>query len=96
MGRKLSGTFISKVDLYLKKNELIIEYQASSSEDTIANLTHHSYFNLDGHKSDILEQELLILKKIGNHKMKIPTGKFLNNIDSPFDFTNPKKNVLLN
>jgi aldose 1-epimerase len=69
MGRKLSGTFISKVDLYLsEENELIIEYQASSSEDTIANLTHHSYFNLDGHKSDILEQELLILKKIGNHK----------------------------
>jgi aldose 1-epimerase len=34
-----------------EENELIIEYQASS-EDTIVNLTHHSYFNLDGHKSD--------------------------------------------
>jgi aldose 1-epimerase len=40
-------------------------------------------------------KSLLILKKIGNHKQNIPTGKFLNNIDSPFDFTNPKKNVLL-
>jgi aldose 1-epimerase len=39
-----------------EENELIIEYQANSSEDTIVNLTHHSYFNLDGHKSDILEQ----------------------------------------
>jgi aldose 1-epimerase len=43
-----------------EENELIIEYQANSSEDTIVNLTHHSYFNLDGHKSDILEQELIV------------------------------------
>jgi aldose 1-epimerase len=76
-----------------EENELIIEYQASSSEDTIANLTHHSYFNLDGHKSDILEQELIVnsKKRLETTNENIPTGKFLNNIDSPFDFTNPKK-----
>jgi galactose mutarotase-like enzyme len=55
-----------------EENELIIEYQANSSEDTIVNLTHHSYFNLDGHKSDILEQELIVnSRKDWKLRMKI-------------------------
>jgi aldose 1-epimerase len=76
-----------------EENELIIEYQANSSEDTIVNLTHHSYFNLDGHKSDILEQELIVnsRKRLETTYENIPTGKFLNNIDSSFDFSSPKK-----
>jgi aldose 1-epimerase len=79
-----------------EENELIIEYQANSSEDTIVNLTHHSYFNLDGHKSDILEQELIVnSRKDWKLRMKIfQQEKILNNIDSSFDFSSPK-NVLL-
>lgn len=74
-------------------NELIIEYQASTSEDTVVNLTHHSYFNLDGHKSDVLEQELMVNSKtiLETTNENIPTGKFLDNTDSLFDFNNPKK-----
>ncbi|MBF2708951.1 galactose mutarotase [Flavobacterium soyangense] len=76
-----------------EENELIIEYQASSSEDTIVNLTHHSYFNLDGHKSDILKQELMVNSKkiLETTNENIPTGKFLDISDSSFDFSNPKK-----
>ncbi len=76
-----------------EENELIIEYQASSSEDTIVNLTHHSYFNLDGHKSDVLEQELMVnsKKRLETTNENIPTGKFLNNSGSSFDFSSPKK-----
>jgi aldose 1-epimerase len=75
-----------------EENELIIEYQANSSEDTIVNLTHHSYFNLDGHKSDILEQELIVnSRKDWKLRMKIfQQENFLNNIDSSFDFSSPK------
>ncbi|EIA09763.1 aldose 1-epimerase [Flavobacterium frigoris PS1] len=76
-----------------EENELIIEYQANGSEDTIVNLTHHSYFNLDGHKSDVLEQELIVnsKKRLETTNDNIPTGKFLNNIESSFDFSSPKK-----
>lgn len=31
------------------KNELKISYSGSSSKDTVANMTNHSYFNLSGH-----------------------------------------------
>ena len=32
-------------------NELKIEYNGISNQDTIANMTNHSYFNLSGHNS---------------------------------------------
>jgi aldose 1-epimerase len=41
-------------------NELIVEYAAVTSEDTVVNLTHHSYFNLDGHKSNVVDQEMIV------------------------------------
>lgn len=74
-------------------NELIIEYKANTTEDTIVNMTHHSYFNLDGHKSDILEQELIVNSKriLETTNENIPTGNFLNITDSSFDFNSPKK-----
>ncbi len=40
-------------------NLLEIRYEAKSSEDTICNLTNHTYFNLDG-RGDILNHELMI------------------------------------
>jgi aldose 1-epimerase len=76
-----------------EENELIIEYKAKTTQDTIVNFTHHSYFNLDGHKSDISEQELIVNSEkilettIGN----IPTGGFLNTANSSFDFSKSKK-----
>ncbi|MFV8342514.1 aldose epimerase family protein [Flavobacterium sp. XS2P39] len=76
-----------------EENELIIEYKANTTEDTIVNLTHHSYFNLDGHQSDISEQELIVnsVKMLETTNENIPTGRFLNVADSSFDFTQPKK-----
>ena len=42
-------------------NELRIEYEASADQDTIFNLTNHSYFNLEGQVSDsVLEHEVWI------------------------------------
>jgi aldose 1-epimerase len=40
-------------------NELKIDYSASCDQDTVVNLTHHSYFNLAG-KGDILGHGLMI------------------------------------
>lgn len=74
------------------ENELNIEYKATTNEDTIVNLTHHSYFNLDGHTSNISEQELIVNadKILETTNENIPSGKFLDLNNSPFDFSLPK------
>lgn len=42
-------------------NELMIEYFATSDQDTLCNLTNHSYFNLAGHNSgNALAQEVRV------------------------------------
>lgn len=76
-----------------EENELIIEYVATTSEDTVINLTHHSYFNLDGHNSTILEQDLSINsnKILETNEHNIPTGQFLNLENNLFDFNQAKK-----
>ena len=76
-----------------EENELIIEYVATTSEDTIINLTHHSYFNLDGHNASILDQELTIDSYgiLETNDQNIPTGKLLNLKNKTFDFSQTKK-----
>lgn len=42
-----------------ESNELVIHYEGLSTQDTVVNMTHHSYFNLEGHGAgDILGQSL--------------------------------------
>jgi aldose 1-epimerase len=71
-----------------EKNELKLEYKATTTEDTIINLTHHSYFNLNGHESDVLDQVMFVNsdKTLETTSEGIPTGKFTNLTDNEFDF----------
>lgn len=73
-------------------NELKIEYKANASEDTIINLTQHSYFNLDGQKGNVVNQELAINSNsiLEVDSENIPSGRFINLENNPFNFTNPK------
>jgi aldose 1-epimerase len=75
-----------------EENELIIEYHATSTEDTIVNLTHHSYFNLYGHNSDVSNLEMSVNSKeiLETTNENIPTGKFLDVANSSFDFSSFK------
>ncbi|SHG02453.1 aldose epimerase family protein [Flavobacterium defluvii] len=75
-----------------EQNELKLDYKAVSTEDTIINLTHHSYFNLDGHDGSVLNQKVFIdAEKIleTNHE-NIPTGKFIDLTNHEFDFRSEK------
>lgn len=80
-----------KVIYTLNDNELIIDYFAKSDNDTIVNLTNHSYFNLLG-KDNILEHSLLINSNYFTpiDENLIPTGEFLELKNTPLDFSSEK------
>lgn len=74
-----------------EENELEIEYKAVSDEVTVVNLTHHSYFNLEGQHSNVLAQKLQInAAEIIATKDMIPTGEILPVVNTEFDYTSPK------
>nr|WP_100842526.1 aldose epimerase family protein [Flavobacterium sp. 5] len=76
-----------------EENELIIQYSAKTTEDTIVNLTHHSYFNLNGHLSDVKDQDLVVNtnQMLETTAENIPTGRYLEIENTSFDFSTPKK-----
>lgn len=88
------GNVTASVTYYITDlNELGIIYEANSDENTILNMTNHTYFNLSGHDGP----------NICNHKMwikssaitdilpgAIPTGTYLDVKDTSLDFTTPK------
>ena len=70
-------------------NELRIDYTASTDQDTVINLTHHSYFNLAGEgKGDILNHQVKInsTRFLPTDAGSIPTGELRNVAGTPFDF----------
>ena len=76
-----------------ENNQVIVEYHAHSSKDTLLNVTQHSYFNLEGHQQSINNQLLFVnaVKTLETDDKNIPTGHFLNVSNCPFDFTAQKK-----
>lgn len=76
-----------------ENNELNIEYKATTSEDTIINLTNHSYFNLEGHNGTVANQDLYLNSKsiLDTNEENIPTGLVLDINNSHFDFSTVKK-----
>lgn len=75
------------------ENEIKVEMTATSTQDTIINLTQHSYFNLDGHSESIENQEVGIHSNsiLETTPENIPTGKFISLKNHSFDFSSPKK-----
>jgi aldose 1-epimerase len=76
-----------------EENELILDYKATTTEDTVINLTHHSYFNLDGHQSDVTNQDLVVhaQKVVETKEDCIPTGKIMEVANTVFDYRIAKK-----
>ena len=70
-------------------NQLKIDYQAVTDKTTHVNLTHHSYFNLNGAQKDILDHHLWVKAEAMTEvdDQLIPTGKIRNIENTPFDFT---------
>lgn len=71
------------------KNELRIDYSASSDRDTVINLTSHGYFNLKGVGSgDVLSHQVMINadRFTPVDRTLIPTGELRPVTGTPFDF----------
>ncbi len=70
-------------------NELRLDYNGTPDQDTITNMTNHSYFNLNGHASgNILEQELWVDADAftATDEKLIPTGEIVPVEGTPMDF----------
>lgn len=83
------GNLIVKVTYTIDQGNLEIDYSAISDQDTILNLTHHSYFNLNGEGSgSILDHEARFYAEYYTpiNKDQIPTGKVDPVYDTVFNF----------
>lgn len=75
------------------QNALKIHYVATADQDTVVNLTNHSYFNLAGHGSGNIYKQILQLNAAyftPNTAECLPDGEVLSVTGTPFDFRVPK------
>ncbi len=73
-------------------NALKLEFTAKTDKPTVVNLTHHSYFNLEGQgNGDILNHLVYINANQTTpvNSTLIPTGAFADVTGTPFDFRTP-------
>lgn len=75
-------------------NAIQIHYEGECDQDTVINMTNHSYFNVDGHESGSIEGQSLWLAShfyTPNTQEVMPYGEILSVEGTPFDFTTESK-----
>ncbi len=75
-------------------NQLIIDYKATSDQDTVVNLTRHDYFNLSGYQSkEIKEHQVQVNSSFytENDSTNVPTGQIKSTKEGILDFSELKE-----
>ena len=89
------GTLAVRVGYTLTtRNELVVDYEATTDKATPVNLSQHAYWNLRGEgRGDILDHvvELDASSFTPVDSTLIPTGKVRSVIGTPFDFRTPTR-----
>ena len=87
------GTLRTTVTYTVSGGELRIDLLATTDKATVLNLTNHTYFNLTGQISSILEHEIRIEsdRLIEVNAGCIPTGELVALAGTPFDFRQFRK-----
>jgi aldose 1-epimerase len=89
------GTLVARVTYTLtERNELVVDYEATTDKPTPVNLSQHSYWNLGGEgHGDILDHvvELNASSFTPVDSTLIPTGRVSSVIGTPFDFRTPTR-----
>ena len=89
------GTLTGKVRYRLTEDHALeIEYSASCDEDTVINLTNHTYFNLNGQDGSNILSHLLKVNSDSFTEInaeKLPTGQILSVNGTPLDFRREKE-----
>lgn len=83
------GTLDVRVTYALEGRSLSIRYEACSDRDTVCNLTNHAYFNLGGHNSGpVLDQMLSLSARYytPTDETSIPLGQLEEVAGTPLDF----------
>lgn len=77
----------------LNEEGLGIDYQAVCAAPTLVNLTNHSFFNLNGFRSDVLSHHVQSAadRYLPVDSSRLPTGECASVADTPFDFTAGKE-----
>jgi aldose 1-epimerase len=87
------GTLTATVTYTLTEdNELVLDYEATTDQDTIVNLTNHAYFNLAGHDAGDIGGHVLTIRADKFTPVNaecVPTGEIRDVAGTPMDFRQP-------
>ncbi len=91
----MPGNFEICVTYILTEDDsVIIEYNGVSDADTIVNMTNHAYFNLGGHDSGSIENEMVWIDSdafVFGEGSQVTTGEIRSVEGTPFDFREFKR-----
>ena len=87
------GNAVIRVTYTLSENALSVRYDAVADQDTVFNMTNHSYFNMAGHENTeaAMGQLLTLPGRVYTvaDERSIPTGELRNVEGTPMDFRTP-------